>query len=274
MGKLQKACKAILAILRNPWLLNLVLSEDSIWKKHISQSKKSYKPLRVIELETLFGRIEDEIHALFLDGGSMVTDLLLLKKLCQKFEGCNYFEIGTWRGESVLNVADECKRCVTLNLNKDEMIQLGISEEKASQVGILSKNINHVQQVYGNSMTFDFQTVGGPFDVVFIDGDHHYDFVVSDTKNVFKHLIHKKSIVVWHDYAHSPEHIRPEVLAGIYDGCPESFHDNIYHVNNSLCAIYIPEEIKSELFINPAPVNKVFKVSLKTETFSPENLRA
>jgi len=61
------------------------------------------------------------------------------------------------------------------------------------------------------------------FDVLFIDGDHRYDYVKNDTAKVFRHLVHNKSIVLWHDYAYSPGQVRYEVLAGILDGVPETY---------------------------------------------------
>src|SRR5438067_9857090 len=39
----------------------------------------------------------------FLEGGSLISDLMLLKALARKFHPCTYLEIGTWRGESVAN---------------------------------------------------------------------------------------------------------------------------------------------------------------------------
>src|SRR5690606_41176729 len=61
-------------------------------------------------------------------------------------------------------------------------------------------------------------------------------FRSSDTENVFKHLIHENSIIVWHDYAYNPEKVRFEVMQGILDGIPKKFHSNIYHVANTMCA--------------------------------------
>ena len=70
----------------------------------------------------------------------------------------------------------------------------------------------------------DFEALNKKFDLIFIDGDHHYEMVRNDTAKVFQSLFHSGSTVVWHDYAFNPEKIRFEVLAGILDGCPTEFH--------------------------------------------------
>jgi hypothetical protein len=55
-------------------------------------------------------------------------------------------------------------------------------------------------QLFGNSQTFDFTPYYGVVDFIFVDGCHHYDFVVSDSKNALK-MMSSGGIVVWHDYA-------------------------------------------------------------------------
>ena len=102
----------------------------------------------------------------------------------------------------------------------------------------------------------------GPFDLVFIDGDHRYPAVLNDTKKAFDLLKNKNSIIVWHDYAASPNELRYEVMLGILDGSPTWAHQHIYKVSNSLCAIYYPFEIKSKPFNYPGEVTKTFKVTI------------
>ena len=75
-------------------------------------------------------------------------------------------------------------------------------------------------------MTFDFADYYGKYDMVFIDGDHHYDSVKKDTETAFKLLKDNRSIIVWHDYGLDPETIRWDVLAAILDGSFESFYAN------------------------------------------------
>ena len=50
----------------------------------------------------------------FLDGGSLPTDIMLLVSLAESIKDCRYFEIGTWRGESVAAISPRSKSCHTL----------------------------------------------------------------------------------------------------------------------------------------------------------------
>jgi predicted O-methyltransferase YrrM len=61
-----------------------------------------------------------------------------------------------------------------------------------------------IRQVYGDSAELDWATLGGPFDLVFIDGCHSEAYVRSDTSNALKHL-KPGGAIVWHDYGMIPE---------------------------------------------------------------------
>ena len=79
--------------------------------------------------------------------------------------------------------------------------------------------------------------------MIFVDGDHRYEAVKSDTENVFKLLKNENSIIVWHDYTEHYELIDWEVFSGILDGTPKEKLKNIYHIKNTLCAVYINKDI-------------------------------
>src|SRR5690606_42150278 len=91
-------------------------------------------------------------------------------------------------------------------------------------------------------------------------------FRSSDTENVFKHLIHENSIIVWHDYAYNPEKVRFEVMQGILDGIPKKFHSNIYHVANTMCAIFIKGDFEPEGFEFYKKPEVTYDVKLKVKT--------
>src|SRR6185312_7702445 len=121
-----------------------------------------------------------------------------------------------------------------------------------------------ITQIYGDSRTFDYAGLNKKFDVIFIDGDHHYEFVKSDTTNIFKHLVHENTIVIWHDYGYDPVTIRHEVFAGILDGVPKEFHKNLYHVSNTMCAVYINKQLPTYTIAEARKPNKKFKVVLQS----------
>jgi len=260
-----KALKAIGKIIRNPWLLNRVLDEPDSWKGHVKESY-GIDALPVVGFEDLFGDgYSGELdYFSFLDGGSMVTDLTLLRSLAERIKDCTFFEIGTWRGESVANVAAVAKECFTLNLSDEEMRKQGADERTIALQAYFSKDLKNVVHLKGDSRTFGFSDLGRKFDLIFIDGGHHYDFVKNDTEKVFRHLVHEKTIVVWHDYGLTPEEVRYEVFAGILDGLDPSLHRQLRQVGTTKTAIYLPDGPAGRTFISPVTPEAYFRVRIES----------
>ncbi len=266
MEKVKKFFKIIGALIRNPWLLNKVLEEDSVWESYLRKQNYPEKGLPVVELDTLFPEFSEVLNTFaFLDGGSLPTDIALLKLLAGKYADCQYFEIGTWRGESVSNVADVASQCFTLSLSKKEMLEKGLDEKHADLHGFFSKGKENITHLEGNSLTFDFAGLNQKFDLIFIDGDHHYDVVKKDTENVFAHLVHDKSIVVWHDYAYNPEKMRPEVFAALWEGTPRKRRKFLVHAANTMCAICLPDTVKVHPLETPVTPQVKYTVSIKSQ---------
>ncbi|HPT14734.1 MAG TPA: class I SAM-dependent methyltransferase [Bacteroidales bacterium] len=239
MNKITKAISAIRNIISKPYLLNLVLDDNEVRKRAVSGKYNGLECFPQLPLNQVTGTSAMTINPFaFGDGGSLPTDLALLKALAARFPRCSYFEIGTWRGESVANVASIAHECFTMDLPDAEKRILGYDDEYISQHAVLSKHLPNVTHLKANSRSFDFSSLNRKFDLVFIDGDHHYESVLNDTQKIFKHLVHDNSIVVWHDYAFNPEKVRYEVMAAILDGCQPEFHGHLYHVGNTMCAVY------------------------------------
>jgi predicted O-methyltransferase YrrM len=265
MNKIGKAIKGIIEIIKNPWLLNKVLSDDTVWNKYLVKKYNINHGLPMLDINQISNDFSETIESFaFLDGGSLPTDIVLLKLLSKKFTKCTYFEIGTWRGESIINVAENAEECYTLNLSKSEILSLGLSEIYADLHGFFSKGKGNIKHISGNSLTFDFQSLNKKFDLIFIDGNHHYDYIKNDTEKIFKHLVHDDSIVVWHDYAYNPEKLRPETLAAILDGTPPEHRKYLYHVSNTMCAVFIRSEFSVKTFETPMIPNKTFKVTIES----------
>jgi predicted O-methyltransferase YrrM len=51
----------------------------------------------------------------------------------------------------------------------------------------------------GDSASLDWKLLEPPFDLIFIDGCHYFDYVKKDTENALQYL-RPGGIVVWHDY--------------------------------------------------------------------------
>jgi predicted O-methyltransferase YrrM len=257
--KIFKALKAFGLIAAKPALLNLIFQDNDYWRNYLVKRRKSYKPLEEVNFSALFTDFNITLAPVsFRDGGSMVTDLALLKGLAGKINNCSYFEIGTWRGESVAVVSPVCSECYTMDLPDDEKQKLGMDEEYIGQHAILSQHLKNVIHLKNNSLRFDFSSLNKKFDLVFIDGDHHYESILNDTVKAFKHLVHANTIVVWHDYAYQPGTIRNETFAAILDAVDEPLHSKLFYIANTMCAVYFPFPDFQE-----TKANDLFKVNLQ-----------
>ena len=249
MSRFSKTLRGLASLVRNPWLLNHVLAadEDRWQRQTLARTARHLTPqgLPTVSLAH-FLPADAAGHVVrpfaFREGGSLPTDLLLLRALAGHIPGCRYFEIGTWRGESAANVAEVAAEVHTLNLSAEEMRTLGLSERYIELHGFFSRPLPHVRHLHGNSATFDLAPLG-TFDVVFIDGDHRYEAVRTDTRRVFEHLTGPETVVVWHDASRQPGEPRWEVLAGILDGLPAAAAGQLVQVENTLCALYSPRPL-------------------------------
>lgn len=264
MSKFAKLIKALALIARQPSLLNNVLNDSMVKANEVKKTHNISEGLKTIQINDLLGEINETVEPFsFLDGGSTPMDLLLLKCLAKQFTECEYFEIGTWRGESVTNVASVAKHCTTLNLPDNTLLEMGMDKNYVLSHRFFSKNLKNITHIQANSLTFDYNTLNKKFDLIFIDGDHHYESVKSDTSNVFQLLKNENSIIVWHDYKNNSGQIRWDVLKGIIDGTPETSRQNIYSVSNTLCAIYLNKKIHSEHIPDFSLPKSTFSLQIK-----------
>ena len=119
--------------------------------------------------------------------------------------GENFLEIGTFDGNTALNVAiniPEESKLITIDLPENTSIKakfnydnLLIEDENRSKKKHL--NLKNVEQIYHDSTTLDFSKL--TFSAAFIDGGHDYKTVKTDTSNVLKY-IKRPGIILWHDY--------------------------------------------------------------------------
>ncbi|MBS1549538.1 MAG: class I SAM-dependent methyltransferase [Bacteroidetes bacterium] len=265
MSKLKKFLEILKAAMEKPYLLNLVIQNQEYQESLLKKSYPQQQALPQISLDDLGIPLETSVDSFLLDGSSMITDLALLKTLAQ---GKNsYFEIGTWRGESVWNVAKILEDCTTLNLSMEEMKKMNLNTQYIELHGILSKRNPKIKHWEGNTLNFNFEALQKKYDLIFIDGDHSYAMVKNDTQKVFEHLVHENTVVVWHDYAYNPEKIRHEVYRGILDGTPKKYHHKLYHIANSMCAVLLPGSFKTREFESPKKPNILFEIQVKPQVF-------
>lgn len=266
MTKLKKLSEILQAVFAQPSLLNLVLQDKEYQYRKFKKNYPNIDSLPQIKIQEIDPNFDSSVESFLLDGSSLPTDLALLKTLAKSKK--SYFEIGTWRGESVWNVAKNMEDCTTLNLSKAEMKSMNLNERYINLHGFLSMKNPKILHLEGNTLSFDFQKLQKKYDLIFIDGDHSYEMVKHDTQKVFQHLIHENSVVVWHDYAYNPEKIRYEVFRGILDGTPQEFHPHLYHVANSMCAVLWNKTVETQQFESPKTPETIFKMEIKSLDFS------
>ncbi len=258
MSRVGKLFKGIGMIISRPWLLNKIVESDEEFLKKVKK-KYGITALPVASLDQFIKGEFDVFPFTFLDGTSSIIDHALLRALASSIKDCRYLEIGTWRGESVANVAAVAKECVTINLSDEEMRKKGWDERYIQSHRTLSSHLPNVQHVDANSLRDDLSR-WGKFDLIFIDGDHHYLSVVSDTRKLLPLLRDENSVMVWHDYAFSPLQPRGEVMLGILDGMPEIEHSHLFQVEHSMCCVYSKKTFKSYPFDAHKSASKSFRI--------------
>ena len=265
--KINTILKIVKKLIYNPKSIFLIFEDETEYKKYL-QKKHQRTIFPTIDIREFLNENKGEIsNFTFLDGSSLVTDLILLKSIAKSVPNCNYLEIGMWRGESVTNVAEEAQSCITINLSPEEIEHLGLPQKYARLHGSLIKGQKNIKIIYANSLKFDFSSLNQKFDLIFIDGDHNYEAVKSDTKNVINLLKDENSVIVWHDYAYNPEVPRYSVIAGILDGMPKEMHKHLYHISNTMCAVFTKKSFQTQLLEYPVTPDKIFKVNIEVLPF-------
>lgn len=139
----------------------------------------------------------------------------ILSALVCYFVPNNIFEIGTYNGFTTFHFAvnspPECT-IYTLDLPPgfDENALHGYSYDDLMVVKLSMEHANDrifhkypekskIRELFGDSSSFDFSPYAGKMDLIFIDGNHSYDFVKSDTENALK-MLSENGVIIWHDY--------------------------------------------------------------------------
>lgn len=213
--------------------------------------RKYGRTLPTIDILDLLPNFQEEVFPYcFIDGACSILDMALLRGLCRQFKDCHCLDIGTWRGESVVNMASVAKKCHSIDIRNRRMF--------------FGDNISfHIL----DSKKFDFSKIG-KFDLIFIDGDHGYPDVKSDTENAFKLLKDETSVIVWHDYRYRlADFVSWPTYAAILDGTPPDKRKYLYHVSNTVSAIYTQRKTITP-FVES--INKVFKIEISAQKLDKE----
>ena len=145
-------------------------------------------------------------------GNITPTELMIIAAFVKQRQSAVCFEIGTFDGRTTENIAanqPDSGKCFTLDLPPDATdkaalplasgdityINKPVSGARISEQTRSSK----ITQLYGDSGTFDFSPYLGRVDLMFVDGSHSYEYVLSDTEKAYQ-MVHPGGLLLWHDY--------------------------------------------------------------------------
>ncbi|MFA5059065.1 MAG: class I SAM-dependent methyltransferase [Candidatus Omnitrophota bacterium] len=204
-------------------------------------------------IENLFPGINDSSLQLpasqVLSGDSMVLSLagqLTLAAVCRRLSPNKIFEMGTYRGTSTLimamNISAQAK-IFTLDIAPEARATHqhgtgvgGFSDYMAGDFFLKTPFAPKITQLFGDSRTFNFSSYYGTVDLVFVDADHTYKFVKSDSEHAFK-LIRPGGVIIWDDYIWMADHAE---CSGVADYLHQKLSEKkIYRIQGTRLAVYI-----------------------------------
>jgi predicted O-methyltransferase YrrM len=148
------------------------------------------------------------------NGNVTTLELSCLALLVKQRQPMTIFEIGTFDGRSSLNLIANAPigaRLFTLDLPEDASDSTRFELERADltfvkkplpgQRFLNTKYAGCIEQLLGDSGSFDFQPWHGKIDLIFVDGSHAYDYVLNDAKVALSLLKPQGGTILFHDYA-------------------------------------------------------------------------
>ncbi|MFH0731781.1 MAG: class I SAM-dependent methyltransferase [Candidatus Omnitrophota bacterium] len=148
-----------------------------------------------------------------IDGHISLLEMTVIIKLIQRYKPKRLFEIGTFDGRTTLNMAANCiaeAEIYTLDLAKRKTgftkLPICFNDELYINKKILSKKYTgteyekRINDLYGDSVEFNFSPFYNTIDFMFLDGSHSYEYVLNDSKQAIKLLKSGHGIILWHDY--------------------------------------------------------------------------
>jgi predicted O-methyltransferase YrrM len=197
-------------------LVAFSMSCDSVVLKPIGWV---YGSLKRVELKEIFPGIEEGTVTLVRtydrDEHTSVTlaEIAALSSIIKHTKVRNIFEIGTYQGNTTLQLAANSPgdaKITTLDLpprwNEDRRAimtpEIFKNVTDRMTVGVQYKETPYadkIKQVFADSANMNWSQLPGPFDFIFIDGCHYYEYVKKDTENALR-VLRPGGIIVWHDY--------------------------------------------------------------------------
>jgi hypothetical protein len=220
--------------------------------------------LPLIRFGALFGSEPFRLsHYTFAPWSTSPIEHALIQGLARRLKPCHFLEIGSLRGELLANLNGLVESSISLSLAKEDMVKRGYPKAVVDTNLLYENEVKNLSVIYADSREYDFSKLPPPpRNLVFIDGDHAYEIVRHDTRNVLNFCA-RESVIVWHDYSLG-DHMTVNwpVFAGILDGLPSTAWNRLYHVNNTACAVLLPESWSVRVHEDPFRPETTFSISI------------
>lgn len=134
--------------------------------------------------------------------------LIFLVSLAKTLRARSIFEIGTYNGLTAYTLASNLPEATIYTLDlpvaTEPALPLFIGDElhlpsQAARLHERRETPGRIVQLEGDSALFDYSSYEGCCEVVYVDGAHSRDYVVSDSDVAFR-LASSCSAIVWDDY--------------------------------------------------------------------------
>lgn len=206
------------------------------------------------DVDVVLPRAFDRKSAASISANMTVEEASYLGAIANYVNAKKVLEIGTADGNATLVLAsnlEEGGRVVTVDLpldfEKARQDSLAYPEgdfnlTNREEVGRQYRGqavAQRITQVYGDSGKLNWNELGGPFDLIFIDGCHTEAYVRSDSQNALKQLA-EEGVIVWHDYG-----MITEVSSVVDEFARENPTREVYAVEGTRLAIAMKRERRS-----------------------------
>lgn len=148
------------------------------------------------------------------DGNVSERELLTICRLVRAARPRQLFEFGTFDGRTTLNLAanaPDASRVATLDLPREAIAgsaapihshEVRYADKPGSGTRFSGTTLaGRIDQLYGDSGTFDFAPYYGAVDFIFVDASHTHEYVINDSLQAIQMLPATGGTILWHDYS-------------------------------------------------------------------------
>lgn len=225
---------------------------DNYLKNESVRIVEELNKVRSLDLGLFLSKNNSEIflpNLTFIKGGSGTLDYAFLKACALYFNSKTYLEVGTYIGESINIISDVCEKCYSVTAGKDSPYYMRdwCKNENIPDYSDYLTTASNIYHCYcRDSKEFNYDCIDEKIDLFFIDGDHSYTGVKTDTEKIWNKS-KGDSIIIWHDFKTDGV---TAVAKAVYDVLGEDNFQNVFCVDNNICGIYIPEHLQKDLDLN------------------------